>query len=235
MDITPIIPSPPSGRSELEAEVPASYTSPTTQNPSQQDSEIRVTTSYNPTDYAQYVARVGDVGGVRNNTLANAYSTPVGLGVANSPLSPAQYRGSQRGSLGVITPQSVMSPQSPFHLETQYSHLSYPSLSIPGKKAISMSEVEMREGKEKEAMVVSPMSPERWSGTTCLNSNSEEVEMELRQMNGKGKGKGKGGGKMNGEQVTFEQVNAGNTPVNESPTGLTPTDDFKTWETWAQR
>jgi hypothetical protein len=96
-----------------------------------------------------------------------------------------------------------------------------------------MSEVEMREGKEKEAVVVSPMSPERWSGTTCLNSNSEEVEMELRQM--KGKGKGKGGGKMNGEQVTFEQVNAGNTPVNESPTGLTPTDDFKTWETWAQR
>jgi hypothetical protein len=225
MDITPIIPSPPSGRSELEAEVPTSYT----QNPSQQDREIRVTTSYNPTDNVQHVTRSGGGGGVRNNTLARAYSIPVGLGVVNSPLSPSQYRGSQRGSLGIITPQSVVSPQSPFHLEMQYSHLSYPSLSIPGKQAVSMSKVDMREGKEKEAVVVSPMSPERWSGATCLNSNGEKVEMELREMKGKGKGL------MKGEHVTFEQVNAGNTPVNESPTGLTPTDDFKTWETWAQR
>jgi hypothetical protein len=125
--------------------------------------------------------------------------------------------------MSVISPtESIISPQSPFHLETQYSHLSHPSQ--PAKpRPLSFSE--LREGKEKEA-VVSPVSPERWSGSTCLNTSEEAVEMHELGQNGKGQGEG---------EIKFKQVKEGNTPVNETPTGLTPSDDFKTWETWAQR
>lgn len=93
-----------------------------------------------------------------------------------------------------------------------------------------MTVTELREGKEKEAVVVSPLSPERWSGATVLNSlngESESEDVEMRELNGGKDGKGK--------EMRFEQVNEGQTPVNETPTGLTPSDDFKTWETWAQR
>jgi hypothetical protein len=220
MDIAPIVPTPPSGRSELEAEVPASYVSPIAQNPP--TNEIRVNTStYNPADYAGYDTRT------RNNTLASTYSIPIGLGVVNSPLSPSQYQNSWKGSLGVISPQSIISPQSPFHLETQYSHLSH----LPTRaKQLEMTVTELREGKEKETVAISPLSPERWSGATVLNSMSSESEsesVEMRELNGGKDGKGK--------EMRFEQVNEGQTPVNETPTGLTPSDDFNTWETWAQR
>jgi hypothetical protein len=246
MDITPSIPALPSGRAELEAEVPDSYTSPIGRTPPQQ--EMRVSTTYNPADYASYDSRI------RNNTLASTYNIPIGLGVLNSPLSPSQYQNSQQGSLGVISPlsphqqqlyqqykrqsqnkrisiitptQSIISQQSPFHLETQYSHLSHPSQPTkPTLRPLSFSEV--REGKEKEAVaVVSPVSPGRWSGAMCLNT-AEEVEMHELSQNQKGKGQEVG-------EMKFEQVNEGSTPVGETPTELTPSDDFGTWETWAQR
>ena len=100
----------------------------------------------------------------------------------------------------------------------------------------------MRDGRDKEVISVSSASTrvasvkaqerERWSGATVL-----DVEGEMsgnRQV---------GTGQMHGEEVVFVQVNAGATPVcegegereRETPTGLTPSDDFKTWETWAQR
>jgi hypothetical protein len=122
----------------------------------------------------------------------------------------------QAEGLQVISPtHSILSPESPFHLEKQYSHLSHSTSSNPSPKQQSFSD--LRDGTEKE--VVSPVSPERWSGATCLN-DGDAATHEL----AKGKRKGRD------EQVTIAVV----TPV-ETPTGLTPSDDFKTWETWAQR
>ncbi|PMD26899.1 hypothetical protein NA56DRAFT_685173 [Hyaloscypha hepaticicola] len=251
LGVTPIIPPLPTGRSELPAEVPTSFTSPASQNqvPSSPP-QMRVQTSYNPADYAPYDGRS------RNSNLASTYNPPIGLGLNSSP-SASQYPSQQKASiivsplsprqqfiqqfqkqnqqserqgerqgevLQVISPtHSILSPSSPFHLEKQYSHLSHStSTSVPTPNSSGSSD--LREGTEKEVAVVSLLSPERWSGATCLND--ADVELENAKVEAKGKGKvvvGKEG-----------QVIAGSTPV-ETPTGLTPSDDFKTWETWAQR
>jgi len=240
LDITPIVPALPTGRSELPADVPVSFTSPASQTPSPPP-QMRVQTSYNPSDYAPYDGRS------RNNNLILTYNNPIGLGVLNSPLSASQYPSSQQasmsvvsplsprqqfiqqyrkqnpqserlgGGLQVISPHSAISPESPFHLEKQYSHLSH-STSTPSPRSPFSSD--LRDGTEKE--VISPLSPERWSGATCLNDADAAVAMH-QLANGEAKGKEKDG-----------QVDGGKTPV-ETPTGLTPSDDFKTWETWAQR
>jgi hypothetical protein len=218
---------------------------------------MRVQTSYNPADYAPYDGRA------RNNNLASTYNPPIGLGVLNSPLPASQYPSQQPASMNVVSPlsprqqfiqqfqkqnqmqnqqadrqveglqvisptHSILSPSSPFHLEEQYSHLhlshstststSTPTPnSHPPSSSTSTFPPDLRKGTEKE--VVSPLSPERWSGATCLNDANVELE------NAEAKGKGK-----------EEQGKVGRTEVEtETPTGLTPSDDFKTWETWAQR
>jgi hypothetical protein len=202
MDITPIIPHVPSGRSELEAEVPASYVSPITNNPPAMP-DMRISTQYNPQHYFQYQNSTP----TRSYTQVSTYSIPIGLGV-NSPFSPTQYQNQHelqshnQNNLNVISrTMSALSPQSPFQLDSQYQH------HLNTTKPMSVEGIaELMEGKEKE--IVSPvnlMSPERWSGATC----AEEARTEMAKMK------------------------VGETPV--SATGETPSDDFRTWESWAQR
>lgn len=241
LDVTPIVPPLPTGRSELPAEVPTSFTSFASQT-SSPPPQMRVQTSYNPGDYAPYDGRS------RNTNLTSTYNDTIGLGVLNSQLSASQYPSQQQASMSVVSPlspqqqfiqqhqkqnqpserqekglqvisptHSIPSPDSPFHLEKQYSHLSH-ATSTPSPKPPFSSD--LRDGTGKE--VVSPLSPERWSGATCLNDADPDVAMrELSNADAKGK-KNEG------------QMKEGQTPV-ETPTGLTPSDDFKTWETWAQR
>ncbi|KAN0098954.1 hypothetical protein V8E51_014617 [Hyaloscypha variabilis] len=238
---------PPLPRSELEADVPSNYTSPSTTRPPSPisktaPSEIRIQTQtqpqthapYNPADYASF----STTGRVRNNTLASTYSIPIGLGVSSH--SPHQYQTQTQN------PDSAISPQSPFHLETRYPYLNHPLPPLPNAAKLML---EMRDGREKEVFSGSASissknekenenekekekgkemeemgkEKERWSGATVLNTESEMIGNRAVSQ-------------MHGVEVRFVQVNAETpTPTGETPTGMTPSDDFKTWETWAQR
>lgn len=172
-DVKPVVPKMPpshtrshtlpSAPSELEADVPDSYISPTISqncyslNPPNPNIRVSTQTHYNPQDYAAYAPRG-----------SSQSKGPIGLGV-NSLYSPQQPN-------NITSPAStIASPNSPFHLDTQYR------LSTSQSPPSSLHKIsELREGKEKEVVVrekeiVSPMSPERerWSGATA----TEGVEM----------------------------------------------------------
>lgn len=232
MDIAPIIPSAPSERLELEAEVP-SLASPIA-SPNQQLGIQTQYQAYNPQHYAAYQVHLPET------TFSPSAATqhPNGLGI-----NPALSSQTQK-HLSVLSPQSAISPQSPFHLDTQYSHLSSHSSNSSMKKLNDMIE-----GKEKECVVTSsnpsnspgtispnPVSPsstqgERWSGATATEIGFGNAG-EMAEFNVQGKG-----GRivqLNGKMVEFKPLgeDGGKTPISATES---PGEEFRTWESWAQR
>jgi hypothetical protein len=169
MDITPVVLQLPSGRSELEAEVPASYISPISAPIS--SPEIRAATEYNPQQFAQQYAQYQNSGPQRSNTQDSRHSMPVGLGVNSSPEHEHHELPTPLPNHAVLCPtKSLISPQSSFHLKTHYR------ARLPHSTPVSIGNFnELREGRKKE--VVRPMS-ERWSEATCVGT------IEMRDMNG---------------------------------------------------
>jgi hypothetical protein len=154
----PIVAKLPSGRSELEAVVPTSYISPV--NSPNLSREMRLSTQYNPQYYAPLRNNVST-----RSTQASRHSMP-GLRINSTRQQNTQTQ-TQHDELPnhpVLSPTTPnISPQSPFHLDTQY----HPP--FPYAKPISINNLEeLREGREKE--VVSSLSEGRWSEATCVGT-----------------------------------------------------------------